>query len=188
MTVCQNNLFVQFDTLEKKDYFLKILENIENQLLFQCFIPLNGTKLECYGVDSDVYIEHVTFDISDSDTINIIFYTNENPCIEFCKRLVGRYNVNIELVYFCEENNCSGRIQIFHHQIVKNEIYSYWQGMYVLQYELFWEHLTDFFESNQAKNFMKLLEKNNMTIFQKDFEQLQYQFDEFNLMNQFKNL
>uniref|UniRef100_A0A6C0B0H1 YubB ferredoxin-like domain-containing protein n=1 Tax=viral metagenome TaxID=1070528 RepID=A0A6C0B0H1_9ZZZZ len=188
MCACENNLFIQFDTPEKKDYFLSILENVENQLLFQSFIPIFESKKETYGTDSDVYIEYITFDVSDSDVINIIFYTNETPCIEFCKRVSAKYSVNIQLLYFCEENGYSGQIQIFHNQVVKNELYNYWQGMYVLQYDLFWERLQDFFESMDAKNFMEFLQKNEMTIYQNDFSKLNYHFDEFKLLNQFKNL
>jgi len=188
MTACENNLFIQFNNSEIKDYFLKVFENVDNQLLFQSFIPLSGTKLECYGVDSDVYIEYIKFDISDSDVINIIFHTHENPCIEFCKRLAGRYSVNVQLIYYCEENNYSGQIQIYHNQLVKNELYSYWQGVYLFYYDLFWERLDNFFESYESKNFMELLQKNSMNIFEKDLNLLKFRFDEFNLMNQFKNL
>jgi len=188
MSPCENNLFIQFDTPEKKDYFLKILEDTNNVHLFQSFVPIFESKKESYGTDSDVYIEYVTFDISDSDVINIIFHTHESPCIEFCKRLAGKYSVNVQLAYFNQESNFSGKIDIFYNQLVKNEMYTYWQGLYILNYDLFWERLGEFFESVPAKTFMEFLQKNNMIIYQNDFSKLNYHFDEYNLMNQFKNL
>jgi hypothetical protein len=38
MTACENNLFIQFNNSEIKDYFLKVFENVDNQLLFQSFM------------------------------------------------------------------------------------------------------------------------------------------------------
>jgi len=187
MTVCENTLFIQFDTVEKKDYFLSVFENVENDVLFGSFIELVGTKKECYGTDSDVYIENVTFDISDNDIISILFYTHESPCLEFCKKLAAKYTVNIELVFLNEENNYSGKIHINQVQIVKNEIYSYWQGVYLFRYSVFWESLEELFEKYSSKNFMELLQKASLSLFDKDLQLLQNRFDEFNLFKQFTN-
>ena len=188
MTVCENILFIQFDTPEKKDYFLGVFENIENNVFFQSFIPLTGTMVECYGTDSDVYIENVTFDISDNDIISILFYTHDNPCIPFCKKLCMYYNVKIQLVYFNEEQNFAGKINIDCNEIVKHESYNYWQGIYVLKDSVFWESVHELFEEIPAKTFMEFLQKSNIHIIQKDFHELKNQFDTYNLLNQFKKL
>jgi len=188
MSPCENNLFIQFDTSEKKDYFLRIFENTDNILLFESFIQLTGTKQECYGTSSDVYMEYVTFDISDSDIISIIFHTYEYPCLEFCKRLAGKYSVNTQLVYFNEESNYSGKIEIYRHQVIRDEMYSYWNGLYVFHYDIFWERLNDLFTSCESRTFMELLQKNSINVLGKDLSLLKYRFDEFNLSNQFKNL
>jgi hypothetical protein len=184
MTVCENNLFIQFDTIEKKEEFLSIIGN--NQLLFQSFIELSGTKKECYGVDSDVYIEYITFDISEPNVINIVFYTYEYPCIPFCEKLSYKYSVHIQLLYFNEESDFSGKLEI--NKGIKNELYSYWQGVYILQYDLFWERLDDFFEKFPANSFFDFLQKNKMIIYEKDVVELQHNFDKYNLINTFKNL
>jgi hypothetical protein len=182
--ICENNLFIQTNSPEKKEYFMKILE--EATVLFQSLIPLNGTKKECYGTDSDIYLEYITFDIADPDVINLIFYTHDTPCIEFCKRLAGYYSVNVQLVYFNEENNYSGKIDIYRNQLVRDERYTYWQGMYVYNFDIFWERIDVLFENET--NFMELLRKNNLCVLGKDFEQLKYQFEEYTLFRQFENL
>jgi hypothetical protein len=188
MSPCENNLFIQFDSQEKKDYFLKVFENTDNNLFFESFISLTSTKLECYGTSSDIYIEYITFDTLDSDVIKLVFHTHEYPCLEFCKRLAGKYSVNIQLVYFNEDSNYSGKIEIFNHQLVKDEIYGYWNGLYILHYDVFWERLNDLFESCESLTFMELLQKNSINVLDKDLNLLKYRFDEFNLLNQFKNL
>ena len=183
---CENNLFIHFDNLDKKNYFLNLFENSDK--LFQTLIPLNGTKLECYGTDSDVYLEYITFDICDTNVISLVFFTNENPCIPFCKKVCGYYGVNIELVYFNEESNFSGKFCIHLQQITKNELYNYWQGLYILHTDLFWEITHLLLATNTSNSFMEFLQDKNLNLLQKDFMELKYKFDEMILFEQFKKL
>ena len=50
--VCENNLFIQTSSVEKKDFILNKLKNPEGTFngikLFETLIPLYGTKEECY--------------------------------------------------------------------------------------------------------------------------------------------
>ena len=187
MVACENNLFIQVN--DKKDYFINIFEN--NTKLFESFIQCNGKMQEYYGTDSDVYLEYVIFE-NTTDIINLIFYTHDTPCIEFCKRLAGKFSVNIQLYYYNEEHDFSGRFEIYQNQIVKNDFLSYWQGMYTYNYDIFWENINDLFKNERSEenfvNFMELLQNKKIHIFEKDFEQLKYQFDEFLLLKQFENL
>ena len=59
MTVCENNIYIQCSE-NVKNQLLDILGS--NTLFFQAFIPCgNDSKLECYGTESDVYIENMGY-------------------------------------------------------------------------------------------------------------------------------
>jgi hypothetical protein len=101
MELCENNLFIQTHCNKKKQYILDKLEN--GVKLFETLIPNEEPD--------DVFIEYVIFDIADDNLINLLFFTKV-PCIEFCKRLAGLYNVNIQLTYYNEIKNYSPDIKL----------------------------------------------------------------------------
>jgi len=181
---CENNLFVQCANMEIKDHFMNLLS--DGIKLFETFVPLTGSKLECYGVDSDVYIEYIFIEMVSEKVINLKFFTHNFPCIEFCKRLSARFSVNIQLVYLNETNNYSGQFRIFSNQIVKNDLFSYWQGMYIYKNDDFWEKLPETFEKYQ--NFMELISNLNISIPENELNILKTQFDEQLLFKQFERL
>ena len=180
---CENNLFIQFDNVLKKDCFLKVLQ--ESDKLFQSLVPLNGTKKDCYGTDSDVYLEYITFDICENNIINLIFHTNEYPCIPFCIKLCVIYNVNIELLYFNENNDYSGKFCVYLQQITINEMYTYWQGLYTLHLDLFWDSIPLLLEMYQGETFPQFLQNKNIKLSEKHFMEVKYRFDEMLLFKEF---
>jgi hypothetical protein len=115
---------------------LDILEN--NTLFFQAFIPCgNDSKLECYGTESDVYIENII--IENSEILYLTVYTYDNPCIPFCNKLAQVYGLNIQNVYYNNVLDFSGKWQIYSNQIIFNEGWNYIQGLYFTNNDLFWE-------------------------------------------------
>ncbi len=184
---CENNLFIHFDNFDKKQYFLNRFQ--EHDKLFESLIPLHGTKLECYGTDSDVYFDFITFDICDESVINLVFFTNEYPCIPFCKKICGLYNVSIELVYLNQDNNFSGKFCMHLQQITKNEVSSYWQGLYNYYLDIFWENIPSLLETyNGESTFTDFLHNNNLFLSEDHFIEISHKFDEILLFNQFKRL
>lgn len=185
MTACENNLIMQCQSIEHKDHILLILSN--GIYLFQSFIILNGTKLECYGTDSDIFLENVILDLHDDPIfISLYFYTHELPPLEFCKKISFEYNVNIELVYFNKENNYSGKVRIKDKRVCCNEIISYYQGLYTYEQDMFWENIEDSFEGEY--NWDLLYGKLNISILSMDLEKVKSLFNEHLLLKQFQNL
>jgi len=182
---CENNLFIQIDSLQTRMYFESILR--ESDVLFQSFVPLFGTKEECYGTGSDVYMEYILVDKL-QDILKLVFYTHETPCIEFCKRLAAKYSVNIQLVYLNEENDYSGELQIYRNQITKNDQYSYYQGLYIHEPDDFWEDIEELFENLDYQNIMEVLTDKRLILSENDFLELRSKFNEILLLKQFKKL
>ena len=173
MELCENNLFIHSHCAEKKNYILDKLNS--GTMLFQSLVNFPNEK-------QDVFIEYVIFDLSEDDTINLVFSTQENPCIEFCKRLAGLYNVNIQLIYYNQGKNYSGEFSIHLHQIVKNEQYGYWQGMYLYNNDLFWETIPSIFKE------IRVFQDLNLNLSESDFIELKHQFDKYLLFKQFQAL
>jgi hypothetical protein len=179
---CENCLFIYLDDGEKKDYFIRTLNT--NDKLFEAFIPLFESKLECYGTSSDVYIEYIDVDFL-AHCISLTFYTYETPCIEFCKKLASRYNFNIELKYYNELADFAGKLQIYRNQIVK-ECYGYLQGIYFNKKDKFWELIYSTF--NSKTTFIDFFLEKRLKLNEDDFNKLKQNYDEFLLCSQFKIL
>ena len=179
---CENNLFIHAETDERKDYFMNILNNSDR--LFESFIPLSQTKLECYGTSSDVYIEFIEVEIV-MDLICLKFYTYQTPCIEFVKRLAGRYSLNIQLHYNNQEDDFSGEISIYRNQLIKDHRYSYFQGVYFNNRDSFWELVYKDF--NESLSFMDFLLAKRLSLNENDFNKLKKLYDEFLFCSKFEN-
>jgi hypothetical protein len=177
----QNILFIQFDCLEKKEYFMETFSNSEK--FFESFIPYFSTKLETYGTSSDVYTEFIEFEMI-NDTVKLEFYTYQNPCIEFCKRFSWVHGLNIQLIYYSYHQDYSGRFNMYRNQNVLNEIYSYYQGMYFFDQDRFWEEITN--EFNKKYSFMEFIQKIKLHNFP-DFKKLNQMYSEFLLIASFEN-
>jgi len=207
--ICENNLYIECQNIEHKEKLIHILEN--GVYLFQSFIalqssPLNSNnnlnslnsnnnlnslnsnnKLYSYGTSSDIYIEYITVDIDfDPFILSLYFYTHDLPPLEFCKKLSIEYNVNIQLVYFNKNDNYSGNFSIKDKRISCNQIYSYYQGMYLFERDRFWEIIEESFLDNSV--FEIYLQKVNINLENMDFQKIKYMFDDFQLSNKFKNL
>ena len=182
MVECENVLFIY--AKEKNFFFTETLNN--GIKLFESFIPLSQTKLECYGTSSDVYIEYIDTSFLNDNVIKLRFYTYQTPCIEFVKKIAGRFNINVELFYYNEGGEFSGKIQIYRNQLVKNEKYSYWQGIYLNKRSEFWELIYPTFDTKLS--FMEFLLQKNIHTLETDFNKLKLLYDEFLFCNLFKIL
>lgn len=171
---CENNLFIHAETDERKEYFMNILNRSDK--LFESFIPLSQTKLECYGTSSDVYIEYIEVKLV-LDLIILKFYTYQTPCIEFAKRLAGRYSLNVQLHYYNEESDFSGEVSIYRNQLMKEEHYSYLQGVYFNNRESFWQKAYEKF--NESWAFMDFILAKGLSMNENDFNRLKRLYDEF---------
>ena len=180
---CENNLFIHIETDERKDYIMNILSN--NIKLFESFIPLSQTKLDCYGTSSDVYIEYIDIKLV-TDFIHLKFYTYLTPCLDFCKKLASIYNVNIELVYYNEYSDFSGKLHIHRNQIVKDERYSYLQGVYFNNKDNFWELVYPYFTINST--FIEFVLEKKLSVTESDFKRLNCLYDEFLFCNDFNKI
>jgi hypothetical protein len=176
---CENILFV--DTHDKLNFFMETLTNGDK--LFQSFIPLAGTKLECYGTSSDVYMDYVEIVNPMNELLQIKFYTYDTPCIEFCKKLSSRFNVNLELYYYNQDCDFSGKIHIHRNQIVRDERYSYFQGIYLNRREEFWELIYPSFDNRLI--FMEFVNRTSLHIVGDDFYKLKNLYDEFLFADKF---
>ena len=187
--VCENNLFIQTSSVEKKDFILNKLNN--GIKLFETLIPLYGTKEDCYGTSSDVFIEYIIFDIDiDPCIISMIFYTHDTPCIPFCIKIAGMYNLNLQLVYYNEEINFSGQVSIHLNQTIKDEYHGYHQGMYLYNTDLFWETRHEYCETflNFENPLLNFIHQTKIFLTEKDFIKLKNKFDEFLLFKQFEKM
>lgn len=183
---CENNVFIKFDSTEKKDYFLNALN--DSFLFFESFIPFSETDyFSCYGSNTKVYTDDVIFDITyDHLTINCIFKTDA-PCIAFFIKLAARWSSNIQLIYYNDIEDYSGQFRIYRNQIVKNDCFSYWQGMYTYNFDLFWELLESFFEGRYM-NFEELLRTKRVQFSEKHFMEIKSEYDNHSLVHQFERM
>ena len=182
---CENELFIQIESLQTRLYFEKLLN--ESDVLFQSLIPLTSTKEESYGTGSDVYLEYVLID-KIQDVLKLVFYTHETPCIEFCKRLTAKYSVNIQLFYLNEENDYSGELQIYRNQITKDDRYSYYQGLYIHEHDKFWEKIEELITNRSYNDLSEVMIETKIDVAQNDFLELKKLFDQILLLKQFSNL
>ena len=134
MTLCENKLFINCIDQQRTNGFMEILSS-ENLHFFQSLIPLepNQTKLEAYGTDSDVYTDYIDFHQEHND-FYITVYTHDTPCIQFCQRLSKRYSISVQLVYYNEELNFSGKFQ--NEQLHQ---WGFYEGLYLTDPDRFWE-------------------------------------------------
>jgi hypothetical protein len=183
--ICENNLFIKVDSVEKKDYFLSLLN--DSFLFFESFIPFSEENyFTCYGTNTKVYIDDVVFDITyDQHVINCIFKTDA-PCINFCIKLAGRWSSNIQLTYYNDIEDYSGQFKIYRNQIVKNDIFSYWQGMYIYNFDLFWELLESFFGNHL--NFEELVVLRRVQFSEKHFMEIKREHRTHSLIHQFERM
>jgi len=184
MTACENNLFIQAGSVEKRDYILQILN--DGIKLFESLVPLSGTKDECYGTESDVYIEYITMELTNCNMIRLQFFTHDLPPILFCKKLCAFYGLNIQLVYYNQEKDFSGKYHIYSNQVVKNDYFSYWQGLYTYDLDTFWERIPEVFD--HVSSFLDLLYKLKLSVIGKHFNELNDIFNKYMLFKQFEKL
>jgi hypothetical protein len=179
--LCENDLYIEVHTVEEFEKLLNLLGDAE--LLFQTFVPLTGTKKECYGTESDVYLEH-NFSEHYDNILHFTFYTHDTPCINFCTQLTQLYNVSIQLIYFNEKFDISGELNI-HHSVTKYTHYGYLQGVYIHKPDLFWGIIEFTFERS---TFMEFLEKRKLHVFENDFKKLNTLFDKYIVFTSFEHL
>lgn len=136
----ENVVYINCITLEKKDYFEQLL-SVSFEFLFQSFgLPLRN----------DVPINFVDIDLTIDPYVICLKFENGVQCTEFCNELVLRFEVNIRLLYYSEFLNISGKYIIHNGQVVCDLHYTYWFGLYVIDYDLFWERLPGAFENHRT--------------------------------------
>ena len=186
MSPCENNLFIKCHSDDQKNALLNIISG--GICLFQSFIRLDGTKLETYGTESDVYSEYITVDIDTDLMISLLFHTHDLPPLEFCKKFAFNYIVNIQLVYYNEENNYSGELRIKDNRVCCNTIDSYYQGLYQFEQDRFWENIEESFQCYPSKTYEQYLSKINLRSDERDYKRLMDMFNKWSLFNCFQNL
>ena len=184
--MCDNNLFIYCPSVEHKENILQILSN--GMYLFQSFVILHETSLECYGTYKDIYIDYITIDIdTDPCLISLLFRTDDFPPLQFCKKIAIDYNINVQLVYFNKENNYSGEFSVKDKVICCNQIKSYYQGLYIHENNLFWETIEESFEESQLE-FENYYQKMNIELNNMDKQFLKDLFDDFAIVKKFQKM
>jgi len=185
---CENHLFIKFKTNDHREHIIAILSN--GIKLFESFIILQGTKLECYGTSSDVYIEYIHIDIDiDPLIIKLEFTTYESAPLRFCKSISFHYNLDIHLIYFNEKNNYSGRFCIDSNRLIKDEIYSYYQGIYIHDRDRFWNEIEIHIQELKKEiTYETYIENINLSLSDMDTVNLKNVFNKYQLFKKFENL
>jgi hypothetical protein len=171
---CENILFINCGTCTKKNYILEILNS--GKYFFKTFIRLGEfeTNYDAYGTHSDVYIKRIDFLPDFDEILHFTFDTDITPCTFFCKRFAGKYSVDIQLIYYNEELNFSGKYCIHKYQVILNEYWTYYQGLYYTNPDIFWERIKETFNGvssfNEWNTIYKLaLTDSELLILQEDF-------------------
>jgi hypothetical protein len=180
--LCENELFIDALSLQTYNHLLELLG--DGTFLFQTFIPLDGTRKETYGTDSDVCIEYIDIETYDL-IIHLHFYTHDTPCIQFCTQIAHTYNISVQLVYFNKKGNVSGELGVYC-SMTKYEHYNYIQGVYLHRTDDFWEFIHEYFVG--ATTFMEFLTNSGLHVFESDLTKLQNMFNEFLMFGQFEKL
>ena len=136
----ENVLYINCITLEKKSYFEELLANGE-LYLFKSF----GIKIQ-----NDVYLDYVEIDLTIDPYVICLKFENGVQCTEFCNQLVMCFQVNIRLLYYSEHLNISGKYIIHDGKVLCDLYYTYWFGLYIIDYDLFWERLPEAFENHRT--------------------------------------
>jgi hypothetical protein len=182
---CENIMFLKCLNEEHKENIMRILS--EGVKLFESFIILQGTKIECYGTSSDVYIEYIQIDHNFSETIiKIDFTTYETAPLQFCKNLSHVYSLDIQLIYFNEINNYSGKFCVEKGKVNCNEILSYYQGLYIYIRDRFWTEIENSFQENE--NYNVYIQRINICLYDMDTHYLKDLFDKYNLFKSFEKM
>ena len=183
MGFCENIILVHSEPL-KIQYLLEILQNSPKSLFFETFITLGNseTKKEGYGTDSDIYTEYIEIDIH-PDLLKFVIYTNDTPCIEFVKRFAMKYSLQIQMIYYNSEFNFSGKIVINNYQIILNEQWNYFQGLYFTDEDRFFNEIINSFEGYTS--FQTWCSDHPLNTCPEDYNKLQehfliYNFTSFN--------
>jgi len=188
MSACENILFIKCKSIDHKEKIVNILSN--GIKLFESFIILEGTKLECYGTSSDVYIEYINVELFfDELLIKLTFTTYETPPLHFCKSISFHYNIDVQLLYFNEENNYSGKLCITNNKITCDQIFNYYQGLYENDKDRFWEEIEKSFEFIHInEKYEDYIKKNNFNLTSMDYSNLKRLFDQYLLLKNFERM
>jgi hypothetical protein len=184
MVECENVMFIEFDTTEKKEYFSQVFT--ESIKFFESFIPYFSTKLETYGTGSDVYIEYIEVEEITGSLLKLTFHTHETPCIEFCRRFAWVHTLNVQLYYYNEEHDFAGRFSMFKNQNTLDQRTTFLNGMYRFEPDRFWNIIVDHLDTTIP--FHEFMENHGITITGPDYEYLEARYNEVALINQFKGL
>jgi hypothetical protein len=136
METYENVLYINCVSLEKKSYFEELLANGE-LYLFRSF----GFKIQ-----NDIYLDYVEIDLTIDPYVICLKFENSVQCTEFCNQLVLCFQVNTTLLYYSEFLNISGKYIIHDGKVFYDTYYTYWFGLYIIDYDLFWERLPQEFE------------------------------------------
>lgn len=144
---CSN--YLQVSGSEVKEIIKKIKESdIKEGCLFSSTVGVVPEQdgITQWGTKWDVPlrdIEDQLLFIYDDEVIGLSFETAWSPPIEYCIKLNSQYGVNVEITY--GEPGCDfyGRFTIDKNGNKTENDYEYYQGMYILNNDDFWENMDD---------------------------------------------
>ncbi len=134
----ENIVYINCVSIENKAYLEELLANSELYLFLSFGLFL----------DNDIYIDLVEFDMDIDPYVIGIKFENNNPgdTIKFCNEISNKFQVNIRYSYLNKELNYAGKYIIHNCNVVCNLGYSYWYGLYLFNYDKFWQTISEVFE------------------------------------------
>jgi hypothetical protein len=115
-----------------------------------------------YGCKWDIDWDDSNVNIDSDNCITMSPQTAWSPPDGFCKLLAEKYGVNVTLEYMESGNDFAGKLSVTPNGKVKNESYTYLEGIYHIDEDYFWmevqnnlEYMFDEFEPDTLEVWLK---------------------------------
>ena len=150
---CQNKIIIKKQSGTFKE-ILDLLNETNEKTLFDRFIPNITDYYKDCGTKWDVSMDEVEFDVNNFDDCSelyIVFNTAWTPCINFCKKISRIFNLRLTLEYDEISQDFCGKIEFNGNNLINEEYYTYWEGMYKINNDFFWDNIDNIPEKERYK-------------------------------------
>ena len=93
----------------------------------------------------------ILYIIYSDNQIYLVFNTAWTPCINFCKKISRIFNLRLTLEYDEISQDFCGKIEFNGTNLIKEEYYTYWEGMYKINNDFFWDNIDKIPEKERYK-------------------------------------
>ena len=148
---CSNYITISGEESNMKPIY-DLLKSEVDDLFMSTLVPENGEfekikdgghfllspYVEYYGTKWDFKVAECDTNTLEPTLIDFSVSTAWSPPEPFCKRLSEKYNVDVEISFSEPGCNFAGRSQYSNGEVIEDVTYSYREGMYYLENEIFW--------------------------------------------------